>query len=340
MRRLAGAVLADQREAVTGSQVKRHVAHGRLGRARVGERHVLEAHAVPGIGSARRVAAVGRHRRVEVLVERREVEVVLVHAADRREDRGDRRLALPEQQHVHRHLAERDLPAHRADRNPRVGGVERGRADEPEPESPGVAADRERAVLAEDLAEDRAIAREQQRPELEELDLLGVVLAGEHGLEVHLHARLGRAPAEQAERVARELGLGDERRQAGQQQHGDGPRRELRQQRAEAAERDRVLHETEAAHHERERPRRGLAPRARQLVVELRVLEVREIERQRLLEDHLVDALPELRAQQRLARRQPALRGRERRRRARLRARHSRSRARDRPRRRLSRRAP
>jgi hypothetical protein len=40
------------------------------------------------------------------------------------------------------------------------------------------------------------------------------------------------------------------------------------------------------------RPRRRLAPRARELVVELGVLEVRELERQRLLEDHLVDALP------------------------------------------------
>ena len=40
--------------------------------------------------------------------------------------------------------------------------------------------------------------------------------------------------------------------------------------------------------------------RARQLVVELRVLELREVQGERLLEDHDVDALAELRAQQRL----------------------------------------
>ena len=226
----------------------------------------------------------------------------------RGEARRYRRLALAEQHHVHRHLAERDLSAHRAHRDPRVRGVEGARAHEPEHESPAVAPDRERAILAEHLAEDRAVALEQQRTELEELDLLGVVLAREHRLEVHLHPRLGRAPAEEPEGVARELRLGDEGRQPGQQQHRHRPGRELREQHAEAHQRDRVLHQAEASHHERQRPHRGLAPRARELVVELRVLEVPEIERQRLLEDHLVDALAELRAQQRLAGREPALR--------------------------------
>ena len=71
---------------------------------------------------------------------------------------------------------------------------------------------------------------------------------------------------------------------------------------------DCVLHEAERAHHQRQRTARRLAPRARQLVVELGVLEVRQLERQRLLEDHHVDALAELRAQQRLAERDAALR--------------------------------
>ena len=70
-----------------------------------------------------------------------------------------------------------------------------------------------------------------------------------------------------------------------------------------------VLDEAEAAHDQRQRATRGLAARARELVVELGILEVAQVERQRLLEDHFVDALPELRAQQRLARGKAALRG-------------------------------
>ena len=99
-----------------------------------------------------------------------------------------------------------------------------------------------------------AVALEQARPEAEELDLLGVVLAREHRLEIDLHARLGRAPAEQAKRVAGELRLRDERRQPGEQQHRDRPGREVREQRAEAHQRDAVLHQAEGAHHQAQRP--------------------------------------------------------------------------------------
>ena len=75
----------------------------------------------------------------------------------------------------------------------------------------------------------------------------------------------------------------------------------------EAQQRDRVLHQPEGAHDQAQRAARGLAARARELVVELGVLEVLQLERERLLEDHDVDALAELRAQQRLAERQAAL---------------------------------
>ncbi len=58
---------------------------------------------------------------------------------------------------------------------------------------------------------------------------------------------------------------------------------------------------------------RRFAARTRQLVVELGVFELRQIQRQRFFEDHDVDALPELRAQQRLRERDSALgHGRER----------------------------
>ncbi len=61
-RGLAGAVLADEREAVPGFQVQSHAFQRRLARAGVREAHVLEAHAVLGMGPALRVAA--RRRRL------------------------------------------------------------------------------------------------------------------------------------------------------------------------------------------------------------------------------------------------------------------------------------
>ena len=89
--------------------------------------------------------------------------------------------------------------------------------------------------------EDRAGSAARKRgPSAEQLHLLRVVLAREHRLEVDLLARLRRAPAEQPERVARELGLGDERRAApASEQHAERDRRERSEQRAELDERDR-----------------------------------------------------------------------------------------------------
>ena len=99
-------------------------------------------------------------------------------------------------------------------------------------------------------------------------------------------------------------------RPASDQQH-QRPQRELRDEHAEAHQRHELLEEREGAHDEAQRPRGGLAPRPLQLVVELGVLELGEVQRQRLLEDHLVDALAELGAQQRLAGVDAALRAAE-----------------------------
>jgi len=79
----------------------------------------------------------------------------------------------------------------------------------------------------------------------------------------------------------------------------------MTQQRAVAHERTGVLHEPESPG-TRLKGRVDASRRAtREFVVKLRILEVAQIERQRLFENHHVDALPQLRAQQRLAQRQP-----------------------------------
>jgi hypothetical protein len=62
----------------------------------------------------------------------------------------------------------------------------------------------------------------------------------------------------------------------------------------------RVLDQREGPTDQAQRAARGLAAGAGELVIELGVLEVTEVEGQRLLEDHHVDAVTELRAQQRL----------------------------------------
>ena len=280
-------------------------------RTRIGEAHVLEAHAILGMRPARLRARGHGDVGLQVLVQRGQVQVVLVHAADRGQHRRHGRLALAEQGHVHRHLPQRDEPAHGGDGDPGIGAVKRTGADEAETEAPRIATDGQFAVLLVEAPEDVAIALEQALTQAEQLDLLGVVLARQHGLQIDLHARLGRAPAEQAKCVPGELRFGNERRQSRYQQHRDRPGREVREQRAVAHQRDAVLHQAEGAHHQAQGPRGGLAARARELVVELRVLEVLQLQRQRLLEDHHVHALSELGAQQRLAQRQAALRGRD-----------------------------
>ena len=113
-----------------------------------------------------------------------------------------------------------------------VGAVQRGDAEQRQREHPGLAAHGEIAVLVVQAFVDGLVAAEEQLAEVEEFDLLGVVLARDGGLEIGLHARLGLAPAEQAERVTRELGLGEERRQAADDEDDHRPGRETGQQHA------------------------------------------------------------------------------------------------------------
>jgi hypothetical protein len=157
------------------------------------------------------------------LVKVREVEIVLVHAADGGEDRGERGLALPEDQEIHRHVAERDRPADRPRYDPSVSAVKRERAHQTKPEAPRPAAHGERAVFAEERAKDLPVTLEKQRSEAEQLDLLRVVLAREQGLEIRLLARFRGAETEQAEGVGRKPRFGHEHWNRGQRQHQRSP---------------------------------------------------------------------------------------------------------------------
>ena len=82
-----------------------------------------------------------------------------------------------------------------------------------------------------------------------------------------------------------------------QDQHG--PAREGEQQAAVADEGDGVLHQAEGAHDQAQGTAGRLAARLRHAIVELGILEVRQPQGERLLQDHHVHALSEQRPEQR-----------------------------------------
>ena len=67
------------------------------------------------------------------------------------------------------------------------------------------------------------------------------------------------------------------------------------------------MQQTERPHHQTQRTARRFAPRPGQLVIEFGVLELRQIQRQCLFENHDVDALAQLRPEQGLRERGAAL---------------------------------
>jgi hypothetical protein len=99
-----------------------------------------------------------RYRLPEIFVEVRQVQVVLIHAADRRQNSRNSRLALPEQHQVHRHRAESNFTVDRRYDDPGVGAIKSRRRQKSKQEAPGVAAQREAAVLDKQLVENIAIA--------------------------------------------------------------------------------------------------------------------------------------------------------------------------------------
>jgi len=307
-RGLARSVLADERELLRRTKMERDAAQRRLRCARVREPHVLEAEPVLGARTARlRAGLRNRRRRREEREELGHVEDVLVARAHVEQHPGQPVLCLPEDEQEHRHVAEGELAPRRSERDPRVRPVEGHVCEEREEQRIHPLADRAIAIRAVVAIEDRAVAPEEERTEAEELHLFDVVVPGDRRLEVALLARLVRAPPKDSERVLGEARLDEERRNRDAEDEHDGQGEDLEEEDPVADERDDVAHERERSRDERDRPVARAAPRGGHLVVELGPLEVGQRERQRLLEDSLVDALRELRAKERLAQPLPAL---------------------------------
>ena len=205
-------VLADEREAFARLQMQVDVLQRGLFGPRILEADILKPDAILRVGTELDRAGRRRHRGFEILIERRQVQIVLVHAAYTGQHRRHGGLTLTEQRQVHGHLTEGDQAPNRADSNPRIRSVQGHGSNQAEPETPGITANGERPIFLVETPEDVAIAVQQAGAEAVELDLLRIVLATDHGLEVDLHARLRRTPAEQTEGIAREFCFADERR--------------------------------------------------------------------------------------------------------------------------------
>ena len=204
-RRLARTVLADQRETLPGAYRQIDVREGVVAGARIAKGYVFEFDAPLRIGTIFRPPFVGRHGIGKKLVKIGKVEIVLVHAADRRQAGGDRRLALPEQHQVHGHRPQADPTLDGCHYDPDIGTVECGCRYEPEHETPAVATQGQTPVLAKQLRKNVTVAVEKARSKLKELDLFDTVLACNQCLQVNLHATVRRAPAKQPERIAGEF---------------------------------------------------------------------------------------------------------------------------------------
>ncbi len=237
----------------------------------------------------------------------RHVERVLVEARERGEDALHRALPLAEDGQVEGEVTQRDGPPRRPGRHQGVHPVERRERDEPQGHAPGHPAHRQRPVLGVEAAEERPVAAEHERSQPEQLHLLHVAVAGEDPLQVVETPALRRAPRGEAEPGRGEARLGHEGGDGGGHHHQHAPGREPEEQRRERHQGDRSLGDGEPLHHQRERARRGLPARVLHLVVDLGVLEVAQLERERLLQDALVHRVTEPRAEQlALERRQPA----------------------------------
>jgi hypothetical protein len=163
------------------------------------------------------------------------------------------------------------------------------RREEREAVGPAGAAHGELGVLAVEGLAELPVAVEQEAAETEDLDLLRVLVVGEHVLEVIEAARVRRAPVAQAEGGGAELDLGDGGRDGRGDEAEHDPAAVAGDEDDVTGEGDGVLDDLEGVEDDRDGARRGLAAGAREAIVDLGILEVGELEGEGLLEDLDVD---------------------------------------------------
>ena len=225
---------------------------------------------------------------------------MLEHPAERGQHALKRLLPMPKREHVHRHRAERDAPRDGLERHEGIDAVERERRDDRPQGAKARASHAERAVLSVEALGQAAIPTQEQRPQAERHDLLRVAVVREHVLQVIEAARVRGTPIAEPKRRCGVAQLSERRGDGGrgEAEHRDTAEGEQHTDGAEHG--DHALRELKHADHHRDRSGRRLASRPCEAVVELRVLEVAELERLRALQDRHVDVDGQACAQVRL----------------------------------------
>ena len=249
-------------------------------RAGIAEADALEREALADrLGERQRLG--GRHDAGRDLEEREEVVEVERLPGDGREAREqpfEERAEAAERAGEEREVADREVAADGAVDDDGVGGVIPQRADGGEARAPPGAADGEAAVGLVKRVGEIAVALGQEVVEAEDLDLFGRLVARAGEAEVVEFAALGRPRVRQRVRLRVEVRLAEERRDEGEHEQHDQPRRIHHEPDAEADDRDDVLRLAEDLAHQHH-PAGRLAAGAFELVVEVGVLEVGEVER-------------------------------------------------------------
>ena len=301
-RGLAGAVLADQRQHLASAELEIQPAQRPALGAGVAEAHVLEAEAAGDRPRHRQRPG----RRGDSRLDREEGEqVVQVQrlAGDLGEADQQPLQQLPQATEAagqESQVADGEVAVHRAPGDVGVGHVVAQRAERGEQRPPHGPSAGEGAVGAEERLGQLAVTGDHVAMEVEDLHLLRGFHARAHLPHVLELAAL-RRPGE-VERVAQgvEVRFADEGRDQRDRQQQDQPGRIDQQPDGEADDGDRVLdlpeqlaHQVRAAH--------GLAPGALELVLQLRVLEVGEVQRGRVLHQAHAGGVGEQLRQQRIA---------------------------------------
>ena len=163
-------------------------------------------------------------------------------------------------------------------------------------------ADRERLVRLVELVRQPVVAAHQKVRQAEELELLGRDVAGADVAQVVELAPLGRPGVEQRVAQRGEVGFAEKRRQHRDDQQEQQPGDVDRQRHAQRHERDQVLDRRQQQGEQPDATHR-LPAGPLQLVVDLRVLELLQVERGRVAHELDAGAVGEEIAQQALEQR-------------------------------------
>ena len=234
-----------------------------------------------------------------------EVQTLLVDVAGREQEALDEVAAACERRREKGQRAERDRTRRGADEDRDVRAVVAERPDEREQGADDPLPDAEPPVLLVVALGERGVSVGEPAGEPEHLHLFRRLVARPDIAQVVELAALGCTAEEQGVRQRREVRLADEAGQDGEREQEQQPRVVQHQRGAEGAERDDVLPHREE-HRDQPDARRRLPARALEVVVEVRVLELLEIQRRRVAHEAHADVVREQIPQQRLDQRRGA----------------------------------